>query len=136
MKGYRDGTADLMVASMVTEVAFHLMEDIERGNLFPKINGKEMNPVDVARAFFEQCCYLRGQPAEVRPGPMWDVAQWLCLKPDIHQCTTGDPPIAQALQGCYGTCDLSAGRAQISDWNKYCEDCTILAHTLTSRALL
>ncbi|KAF4628849.1 hypothetical protein G7Y89_g9307 [Cudoniella acicularis] len=37
--GYRDGQVDLITASMITEVAFHAMENIERETLFSTLDG-------------------------------------------------------------------------------------------------
>ncbi|CZR60652.1 uncharacterized protein PAC_10548 [Phialocephala subalpina] len=131
---YRDGKVDLVTASMVTEIAFHLMEDIERTTLCPTVNGKKMNPLEVALLFFEDCCKKRGQEACFdKPGPMWDLAKWLSLriKPHINEWISGDVPEKDWLRKTYGTLDPSADRAAMSEWQKYCEDCIILAHILS-----
>ncbi|KAF8857362.1 hypothetical protein BDZ45DRAFT_726753 [Acephala macrosclerotiorum] len=132
-KGYRDGEVDLVAASIVTEAAFHLMEDIERTTLCPTVDGKQMSPLEVALLFFEDCCEKRGQePCMERPGPMWDLAKWLSLsiKPHIDQWIGGDVPQKDWLREMYGTYDPSADRSKMSEWQKYCEDCTILAHII------
>lgn len=91
---HKVGKVDLVIASVVTELAYYMMEKMERETLFPTVNGEKWNPNQVAWHFFIHCCRLRGfdcneqnpnSPREdwklraAGSSTMLDIAEWLCL---------------------------------------------------------
>lgn len=132
-EGYRGGKVDIIVAAATTEVAFHIMEELERDTLCPMIGGRRLDPEEVAGQFFEHCCHLRGEIPIVGPGPMWDVAEWLGLtiKPQLDLWIGEILHEKAELRRCYGVYDPSADRNKMSSYQRYCEDCFILAHIIS-----
>ncbi|KAK4544544.1 hypothetical protein LTR36_004116 [Oleoguttula mirabilis] len=133
---HRDGKIDLVVASTVTETAFHLMECLEELTLRPVIDGKQWDPVDVALRFFRFVSYTRGHLSATADtiGPMWDLSQWLCLwmKPKL-EFLAGAMPTKEAFPG-YASYDLAADRSRMSVEARYRQDETTLAYIASGMA--
>jgi hypothetical protein len=130
-ESHRDGKADLVTVSLVTEVAFHIIEAIECETLYVKVRGKKLEPIETAEEFDEHCCDVLGQARVVGPGPTWKIAEWVGL-PMLVQFElwrTGRLPEKEILRDTYGKY-LTTDRSTMTDWQKYCEDCTILAHII------
>ncbi|KAF4633687.1 hypothetical protein G7Y89_g4433 [Cudoniella acicularis] len=103
---------------MVTDVAFHALETIERETLFPMMNKLTMSSVAIAAAFYEVCSVrdFADPDCDGKPGPVWN-AQWLCLsmKPQIDLWTTAEYPMSKVPSYAYGTYDPSKDRTVMPD---------------------
>ncbi|QDS71162.1 hypothetical protein FKW77_010063 [Venturia effusa] len=130
---HKAGKVDLVVASVVTELAYYMMEKMERETLYPTVNGQKLNPDKVAWRFFVYCCRLRGLDCDVddsnfmsedwkllATGSMFDIAMWLCLdiqypvnlwmkptsplKAFVDDAGTNNPKLDPANMGTKQTC--------------------------------
>ena len=136
---YKDGSVDLVTASVTTNTAFELVQRAERDLIatFPKLDNYEK----IMGVFFMLMCHLRGEDPEYREQPddvvnfsMLDAAEFTYLPIYSTLCSFCDfiqggyAPVCKP--GYFGTYDPHCDRNQLTIRQRMQEDRVILLETL------
>jgi hypothetical protein len=108
---HRSGKIDFVVASMITEICFQVMERLEQDTLYPCVDGEHLNPLQLGASIFRSIEIAHGvRHSEPVEEPMWSVGEWLGLsiQQSVKQWTTGSPPLKAKMYERFGMYDSHA----------------------------
>ena len=119
---------DLIVAAVMTGVAFHSMEEVERGALQVKFGGKDLNGVDIAKGFVRWCGSYQDDPLLKFDG----LEHNLCLPIAklVESCLVG-PLTRESIRTKFGEYDPTTDQSTLTETQKVRENAIIIARLIS-----
>ncbi|CAG8951634.1 hypothetical protein HYFRA_00005434 [Hymenoscyphus fraxineus] len=130
---YQNGKVDMIVASFVTEVAFNLIESIEREKMSFKVDGAEIDSLDCALEALDMFTPKQFPLVWHEFGTLWEYSEryFLRFKAEIDNLLKAPFINSEKLRGLYGMFNPAAERDMLSAQEKWSHHGILVSHIIS-----